>query len=114
MSAHRRGPETTDGANLDPARACTLSSEDLAARIAWIRAEILPHARRMERLAAGVAWELDAVPGLADALDRLIALERACCDPIVFARTQAQDPGRLRLEVRGVDPDALLRALGAR
>jgi hypothetical protein len=36
----------------------------------------------------------------------LIALERECCGGIVFERTHASVPGRLRLEVRGIDPDA--------
>ena len=99
--------------NLDPAQACTLSPEGLNARLAWIRDEILPHARSREHLESGLAWELDAVPGLADKLDHLIALERECCDGIVFERLSGSRPGRLRLEVRGIDPDAAaLQALG--
>jgi hypothetical protein len=90
---------------------CTLSGDRLAERLAWIRDEILAHAQRTERLDAGVAWELAAAPGLAAKLDRLIELERECCDGIVFARAEASAPGRLRLEVRGVDPDAVLRIL---
>jgi hypothetical protein len=92
---------------------CTLSTDRLAERLAWIRSRILPHAVRMERLAAGVAWELDAAPGLADELERLIALERECCEGIAFERMSSATPGRLRLEVRGVDPDAALALLGA-
>jgi hypothetical protein len=83
---------------------CTLSSDDLAGRIAWIRDEILPHARATERLEAGVAWELDEAPGLAEKLERLIALERECCSGLVFERRASAMPGRVRLEVRGIDP----------
>ena len=97
---------------LDPAEVCTLPKDGLAERLAWIREEILPHACRSERLESGFAWELDAAPGLAEKVDRLIALERECCSSIVFERTDASLPGRLRLEVRGVDPDAaVFRAL---
>jgi hypothetical protein len=99
---------------MDPVSSCTLADDELANRLAWIRAEILPHARGMERLADGVAWELAEAPGLAEKLDRLIELERACCSSLVFARTASATPGGLRLEIRGVDPDAeILRALEA-
>jgi len=90
----------------DVAEVCTLSPEGLAERLAWIRREILPYARRSERLLSGIAWELDAAPGLAAKLDRLVALERECCDGIVFEHGKGVQPGRLRLEVRGVNPDA--------
>lgn len=99
---------------LDPAEVCTLSPAGLSERIAWIRKEILPHARRTERLEAGLAWELDAAPGLANKLDHLIALERECCSGIVFERFESATRGRVRLEVRGIDPDAeAFRSLGA-
>jgi hypothetical protein len=98
----------------DPAAVCTLAADALVARLAWIRDEILPHARAAERLDAGLAWELADAPGLAEKLDRLIALERDCCSGIVFARVASATPGRIRLEIRGVDPDApVFRTLGA-
>jgi hypothetical protein len=104
--------EKTAVSRLDPAAVCSLSPEGLGQRIAWIRDEILPHARRTERRESGLAWELEAVPGLAEKLDHLIALERECCAGIVFARAEASEPGGLRLEVRGIDPDAaVFRAL---
>jgi hypothetical protein len=97
---------------LDPARVCTLSPDGLSERLAWIRDEILPHARRTERLPSGLAWELEAAPGLAEKVDRLIALERECCASIRFVRSDASPSGRLRLEVSGIDPDsAVFRAL---
>jgi hypothetical protein len=91
---------------------CTLSPDGLSERLAWIRAEILPHALRTEKLESGVAFELEAVPGLAEKLDRLIALERECCRSLRFERSDAAPPGRLRLEVHGIDPEsAVLRSL---
>jgi len=97
---------------LDPARVCTLSADGLSARLDWIRREILPHVRRTEERPSGFAWELEMAPGLAEKLDRLVALERECCEGIVFARAQASAPGRLGLEVHGLDPRAeVYRAL---
>jgi hypothetical protein len=90
----------------DPAAICSLSADGLAERIAWIRAEILPHARARERLADGVAFEVDAAPAVVAKLDRWIALERECCAAIAFARVPSAQPGCVRLEVRGIDPDA--------
>lgn len=107
-----REHETLAAPKLDPAEVCTLPRDGLGQRMAWIRDEILPHARRTERLESGLAWELDLAPGLVEKLDHLIALERECCRGIVFERTDASVPGRLRLEVRGIDPDAaVFRAL---
>jgi hypothetical protein len=110
MKAQDREPKAEPGR--DPLAVCTLPPAGLAERLTWIRDEILPHARRTEKLASGLAWELEDVPGLAEKLDRLIALERECCGGIAFERTEAGAPGRLRLEVCGVDPDAaVLRSL---
>ena len=93
---------------------CTLPPERLAERLAWIRDEILPHALRSERLADGFAWELEDTPGLAETLDRWIALERDCCGGAEFVRTPGSQPGWIRLEVRGVDVEAApFRALAA-
>jgi hypothetical protein len=83
---------------------CSLSPERLRERLAWIRDEILPHACSSERLPDGVAWELEAVPGLAEKLDRLVALERECCSGIEFRIGDGVEAGRLRLEVRGIPP----------
>jgi hypothetical protein len=80
-------------------------------RLAWIRAEILPHAVACERSSNGVVWELEDAAGLAEKLDRLVALERECCSSIVFAHGPSANGGRRRFEVRGVDPEALLSTL---
>jgi hypothetical protein len=63
---------------------CTLPPDALRERLDWIRSEILPHAVASERLADGVAWELDDVPDLAAKLDRLVELERECCSGMVL------------------------------
>jgi hypothetical protein len=90
---------------MDPIPVCTLAADELAKRLAWIREEILPHARRMERLDGGVAWDLADAPGLREKLDRLIELERACCAALEVTRAPSATPGFVRLEIRGVDPD---------
>lgn len=104
-------PSTTSGEDpqvpgLDPAAVCSLPPDDMAARMAWVRQEILPHAIETVRLGRGLAFELLAAPGLGERLDRLVELERACCSEIVFESMASAVPGRLRLEVRGIDPDA--------
>ena len=96
----------SDGPGLDPAEVCTLTADGLGDRMAWIQREILPHAVETGRLERGLAIEMAAAPGLEEKLDRLIQLERECCSEIVFERCESAVPGRLRLEVRGVDPDA--------
>jgi hypothetical protein len=78
----------------------------LQQRLAWVRSEILPHAVASERGTDSVAWELEDAPGLARKLDGLVAAERECCAGIVFTHAAGATPGRRRLEVRGVDPDA--------
>jgi len=86
---------------LAAAGSCALGASELAERVAWIRREILPHALAREDLpAGGFAWELAAAAGLAETLDRLVALESACCVALAFARVPSALPGRLRLEVR--------------
>ena len=97
-------------AGLDPLEICTLSTDSLAERLAWLRSEVLAHAVTSERNANGIAWELDDVPGLATTLDRLIALERECCSGITFEHRTSRTPGRHRLELRGIDPHAAVFA----
>lgn len=87
---------------------CTLSDDGLGRRLDWIRREILPHAVEAARQPEGLALELEAAPGLAERIDRWIALERECCAGLVFERRASATPGRLRVEIRGIDPDASL------
>jgi hypothetical protein len=86
--------------------ACSLSDDGLNQRLAWIRREIIPHVVETIRLERGIAFELRAAPGLAETVDHLVGLERQCCSSLVFERRASAAPGRLRLEVRGIDPDA--------
>jgi hypothetical protein len=94
-----------DDTHHDPTEICTLSTSALEERLRWIRTEVLPHAVHFERQAGAVSWELDDVAGLAERLDRLIALERECCSGIVVEH-QRLASGARRLTLRGVDPDA--------
>jgi len=106
METRRRRPAEPEDVAVDPAAVCTLPADGLADRMAWIRQEILPHAVETVPLEHGLAFELAAAPGLSETLDRLIAVERECCSSLVFARAASPRSGRLRLEVRGIDPDA--------
>ncbi|MCR9093824.1 MAG: hypothetical protein NXI30_06395 [bacterium] len=96
---------------LDPLAVCSLPSGDLDERLAWIQREILPHATASERRPRGRVIELRDAPGLAAKLDHLISLERDCCAGIVFERGETSRPDHLRLEIRGVDPDASVFAV---
>ena len=103
---HRERPADSHDAGAAAPPGCALSGDALADRIAWLAREILPHVSVVAPIEGGVAVELAEVPGLAAKLDRLIELERACCPGLRFERSARRDPGRLRLEVRGLDPRA--------
>jgi hypothetical protein len=85
---------------LAAAGGCSLGPGELDDRVRWIRREILPHALTRQELPSGFAWEFADAPGLAERLDRLVALENGCCGALAFARVPAAEPGRQRLEVR--------------
>jgi len=112
MHADTTRPAGSESPSLDPAEVCTLPAGGLEDRLAWIRDEILPHVVETVRLDRGLAFELAMAPGLSEKLDRLIELERECCSGISFECAASATPGRLRLEVRGIDPDtAIFRSL---
>ena len=92
----------------DPQAICSLPPDELEARISWIREQIGPHTVATERLEEGLAFELEDAPGLADTLARLIRLENECCPGVTIEVTESAHPGRLRLELGGVDPDSPL------
>ncbi len=104
------GDPTVSEAGVDPLAVCTLSAGGLEERLAWIRAEILPHAVASEPSPDGIAWELEEAPGLVAKLDRLVALERECCSGIVIEHGPSPVAGRRRLEMRGIDPRAAVFA----
>lgn len=85
---------------------CSLSDRELEERRAMVRAEILPLVERSERIEGGFAVEGAATPELRRKLDALVALERRCCASVDWRLREDRETGRLRLEVRGLDPDA--------
>ena len=101
-TAESTAPET----RIDPAAACSLTGGEMDERLAWIRAEILPHAVGSERTRNGVVWELEDAPGLVANLGRLVALEADCCPGVRFEHTTDPASGRRRLQIDGVDPDS--------
>ena len=114
MKSKTTPPDDAETVGLDPAEICTLPSEALDDRLAWIRREILPHATRTASLPGGVSVDLLDTPGLAEKIDRLIALESKCCSEITFERHAGEKAGQLRLVIRGIDPDSsIFQSLGA-
>jgi hypothetical protein len=101
-----RADPTPDEDGLDPLGVCSLPADGLSERLAWIRSEILPHAIASEPGPDGIAWELEDAPGLVTKLDHLVALERECCSGVTFERGASRTAGRVRFEVRGIDPRA--------
>ena len=87
---------------------CSLDDEQLEARRERVRAEILPHVERAERIEGGFAVEGRATPALRRRLEELVALERRCCAGVDWRLREDRDAGVLRLEVRGLDPDSAL------
>ena len=85
---------------------CTLSDNQLAARLAEIRKDILPHVHKSEAVEDGYDLELSDVPGLRAKIERVITLERECCEGLQFELSDAPQPGQLHLEIRGVNPQA--------
>ncbi len=96
----------TKPTGLDPGEVCTLSEDGIVDRMAWVQATIIPHAIQTERLEHGLGIEFSGTPQLAQDLDRLVRLESECCGGITFERLESETPGRMRLEIRGISPDA--------
>ena len=92
---------------------CSLDRKALGERIAMIRRDLLPHATRSEALSDGRAWSFPGDPDLKARLEHLVALERECCgEGITFDLVEGAADD-LRLEVRGIDPNAaVFRAIG--
>jgi len=50
---------------------------------------------------------------VSDRLEDLISLERECCSDITFDRRESAKPGRIRLEIHGIDTESqLVQVLG--
>ena len=86
---------------------CSLNNERLQERRAMVRAEILPHVTKAERIEGGFAVETEATPEMRQKLENLVALERRCCSSVDWDLSEVPG-GRVRLEVRGLDPDSEL------
>ncbi len=83
---------------------CNLSDEDFELRRARLREGLVPQARGREKLSDGLAVLFDATPELREELDAFISFERECCSGLDFSVREVS--GALRLEIRGIDPEA--------
>lgn len=84
--------------------ACTLSSGDLAARVARWRALAARAAGERTATEHGIRLSFAAIPGVAAELHELSALERDCC---AFATwTVREDSDHILLDVSGDSPEA--------
>ena len=90
---------------------CTLPPEELRARVASLRTELLPLVRRRQQLSDGIAWEFDSGSAMRARLDAFVEFERQCCGGVTFEIAELSDAARLRLSVRGPDA-AAFEALG--
>ena len=88
---------------------CDLSDEDLEARRAQLREDLVPQVRGREELSDGLALFFDATPEMREELDAFIAFESECCPELGFSLRDAS--GALRLEIRGLDPIDLLEVV---
>jgi hypothetical protein len=95
-----------EGRDMSDRSVCSLNDEQLEARRALVRAEILPHIGKAERIEGGFAIETDATPEMRQKLEDLVALERRCCSSVDWNLSEVPGASRVRLEVRGLDPDS--------
>jgi hypothetical protein len=108
MHKDERTLEREKATGVDPLDVCSLSPEELADRLKWIRSEILRHARGKQRMQNGIALVVENIPGMPAQVDRWIELERDCCQGIQFERHPGQTSGEVRVEIHGVNPDGQL------
>jgi hypothetical protein len=87
---------------------CSLNDEELEERRARVRAEILPAVERADRIEGGFAVETEDSPEMRERLTDLVTLERRCCSSVDWDLRELPGAGRLRLEVRGLDPGSAL------
>lgn len=91
---------------------CNLPPDALRARVATLRAELLPLVRRRQRLRDGIAWEFGAGAAMRARLDQFVEFERQCCRGVTFGIEELPQADTLRLTVRGADA-AGFEALGS-
>lgn len=87
---------------------CNLSDEEFTARRKELREGLMPLVRGREKLSDGLALFFDASTPIREELEAFVAFERECCPGLGFSVHDT--PGALRLEIRGVDPNASLFA----
>jgi hypothetical protein len=88
----------------DIREACNLSDDEYAARRAKLREGLMPLARGRENLSDGLALLFDRSAQRREQLEAFVAFERECCPGLEFSVRDT--PGALRLEIRGIDPNA--------
>ncbi len=84
---------------------CNLSDEQFAAREKELRGGLFAQAHGREELSNGLALCFDASPEVREELEALVTFERECCPSLSFSVLDAA--GALRLEIRGIDADAI-------
>lgn len=87
---------------------CNLNDEELPARLEELRGGLLSKATNREELPDGLALYFDASPEMRDELEAFLAFERECCPSLGHSFHDV--PGALRLEIRGIAPNASLFA----
>ncbi len=84
---------------------CNLPTEEFQDRLAMIRRDILPLAKRREELTDGLAFEFEQSPGMKKTLEDFIAFERECCSGLTGGLEQTE-AAQLRLSIRGLSPSS--------
>jgi len=90
--------------NMDAPIACTLTGPELAERRTTILNALRAATLRTYRLPNGYAYDFHINPEMPAQLERLIALERQCCQFLTF--NIVETPNTIRLEVTG-SPEAV-------
>jgi hypothetical protein len=83
---------------------CSLSTEELEARRAWLGRGLRSRVRERRSLRDGVLLRFDDSSEIRAELEQLVAFERECCPTLDLAIRESE--GELELEVRGLDPDS--------
>jgi len=89
---------------MDALIACTLTGPQLAERRNTIRNTLRKATVRTHRLVNGYAYDFQFTGELPAQLERLVALERQCCQFLTF--NIVETPNTIRLEVTG-SPEAV-------
>ena len=80
---------------------CTLTPEDLKARVNDLLPDLVARAVEYWSLDNGLRCRFDSAPGLLSAIAQVIERERACCRFLRFELVAEADGGSILLEVTG-------------